>query len=245
MDCFKIIFLLISILLNINLCSKNYKSTTPEEINIIHNYFYKTIEKEEIDKLQIKLPNDFEDNDIFEINLKLISGDAHLIIQNLTLNNKNLDFIFNRKTNQEIYKIKLDKDLRNLKLKINIKANLKSYYLLTYRLIKNEIEGKFLKENANEIKNINYDFRNILENKTSNNSIMIFQSSFMSGGGFIVLIIVIVIIIVLIVAMIIYFRIKSEKDRLINQIKVLSMRKSGVDDKEEPLVTDEAINSLQ
>ena len=74
---------------------------------------------------------------------------------------------------------------------------------------------------------------------------MIFQSSFMSGGGFIVLIIVIVIIIVLIVAMIIYFRIKSEKDRLINQIKVLSMRKSGVDDKEEPLVTDEAINSLQ
>ena len=218
--------------------------TTQDEIITIHNYFYRFIEKEKIDKLQIKLPNDFQDNDFLEINLKLISGEAYIINQNLTLNN-NIDFIYNSNKNEKIYYIKLNKDLKNMKLKINIKANLKSYYLLTYRLIKNEIEGKFLKENANEIKNINYDFRNILENKTSNNSLMIFQSSFMSGGGFIVLIIVIVIIIVLIVAMIIYFRIKSEKDRLINQIKVLSMRKSGVDDKEEPLVTDEAINSLQ
>ena len=244
MDCFKIIFLLISILLNINLCSKNYKSTTPEEINIIHNYFYKTIEKEEIDKLQIKLPNDFEDNDIFEINLKLISGDAHLIIQNLTLNNKNLDFIFNRKTNQEIYKIKLDKDLRNLKLKINIKANLKSYYLLTYRLIKNEIEGKFLIEKTNEIKKINNDFRKMIENKNLNNSTMIFQTSSIGGSG-IIIIIVIVIVIILIVSLIIYLKIKGEKEKLLKQIKILSLRKSGVDDKEEPLVTDDAINSLQ
>ena len=244
MDSFKIIFLLISILLNINLCSKNYKSTTPEEINIIHNYFYKTIEKEEIDKLQIKLPNDFEDNDIFEINLKLISGDAHLIIQNLTLNNKNLDFIFNRKTNQEIYKIKLDKDLRNLKLKINIKANLKSYYLLTYRLIKNEIEGKFLIEKTNEIKNINNDFRKMIENKNLNNSTMIFQTSSIGGSG-IIIIIVIVIVIILIVSLIIYLKIKGEKEKLLKQIKILSLRKSGVDDKEEPLVTDDAINSLQ
>ena len=244
MDCFKIIFLLISILLNINLCSKNYKSTTPEEINIIHNYFYKTIEKEEIDKLQIKLPNDFEDNDIFEINLKLISGDAHLIIQNLTLNNKNLDFIFNRKTNQEIYKIKLDKDLRNLKLKINIKASLKSYYLLTYRLIKNEIEGKFLIEKTNEIKNINNDFRKMIENKNLNNSTMIFQTSSIGGSG-IIIIIVIVIVIILIVSLIIYLKIKGEKEKLLKQIKILSLRKSGVDDKEEPLVTDDAINSLQ
>ena len=243
MDCFKIIFLLISILLNINLCSKNYKSTTPEEINIIHNYFYKTIEKEEIDKLQIKLPNDFEDNDIFEINLKLISGDAHLIIQNLTLN-KNLDFIFNRKTNQEIYKIKLDKDLRNLKLKINIKANLKSYYLLTYRLIKHEIEGKFFIEKINEIKKINNDFRKMIENKNLNNSTMIFQTSSIGGSG-IIIIIVIVIVIILIVSLIIYLKIKGEKEKLLKQIKILSLRKSGVDDKEEPLVTDDAINSLQ
>ena len=123
--------------------------TNLDEIIIIHNNFYNFIEKEEIDNLQIKLPNDFEDNDIFEINLKIISGDAHMIIKNKTLNNKNLDFILSSKKNQEIFKIKLYKDIKNLKLKINIKANLKSYYLLTYRLIKNEIEGKFLKENAN------------------------------------------------------------------------------------------------
>ena len=244
----KIIFLFLTIFINLNLCSKNNKNirmTNLDEIIIIHNNFYNFIEKEEIDNLQIKLPNDFEDNDIFEINLKIISGDAHMIIKNKTLNNKNLDFILSSKKNQEIFKIKLYKDIKNLKLKINIKANLKSYYLLTYRLIKNEIEGKFLKENANEIKNINYDFQNIVENKSFNNSIMIFKSSSISGDGVIIIIIIIVIVIVLIISLIIYLKIRGEKEKLLNQIKHLSLRKSGAGDKEEPLVTDDAINSLQ
>ena len=218
--------------------------TTQDEIITIHNYFYRFIEKEKIDKLQIKLPNDFQDNDILEINLKLISGEAYIINQNLTLNN-NIDFIYNSNKNEKIYYIKLNKDLKNMKLKINIKANLKSYYLLTYRLIKNEIEGKFLKENANEIKNINYDFQNIVENKSFNNSIMIFKSSSISGDGVIIIIIIIVIVIVLIISLIIYLKIRGEKEKLLNQIKHLSLRKSGAGDKEEPLVTDDAINSLQ
>ena len=114
-----------------------------------------------------------------------------------------------------------------MKLKINIKANLKSYYLLTYKLIKNKIKGKIIKENANEIKNINYDFQNIVENKSFNNSIMIFKSSSISGDGVIIIIIIIVIVIVLIISLIIYLKIRGEKEKLLNQIKHLSLRKSG------------------
>ncbi len=131
-----------------------------------------------------------------------------------------------------------------MKLKINNKANLKSYYLLTYRLIKHEIEGKFFIEKINEIKKINNDFRKMIENKNLNNSTMIFQTSSIGGSG-IIIIIVIVIVIILIVSLIIYLKIKGEKEKLLKQIKILSLRKSGVDDKEEPLVTDDAINSLQ